>query len=249
MRKNPRLLLQVIDNIQVYRELAARAKAAGSVTSEVAKSAEIAAERQIGLLYLNDLLYKYRTGLGDLTKAAREQYDTNKSKYERPERVNASHILIAPRGRTKEAAQKLAENLREQIAKGADLGALAKIHSDDQGTKDNGGVLGTFPRGTMIKPFDEAVFKLTQKGELAPIVESQFGYHVIQLNTRSAAGLATFEDVKGEIIDELANKAVSQYRDVILSGIRNDASMKINESAFESMTGARPTRRAATQEK
>jgi peptidyl-prolyl cis-trans isomerase C len=242
--KDPRVLLQIIDNLQVYRELAARAKAEKKVTPEIELSAAIAAERHIGLLYLSDTLAKFRQSMGDLTPAAREQFDLNKSKYVRPEEVNIAHILIAPKNRTDAQAKQLAENLREQLVKGADFGATARTHSDDGGSKDSAGVLGRVPRGALVKPVEDAAFKLQTKGELSPVTQSQFGYHIILLNSRKSAGASTFEEVKDEIIEEIATKAVGRHRDTLISGIRNDPTLKINEKRFEEYTGARPTRKA-----
>lgn len=241
--KNPRVLLQVIDNLHVYRELASRAKLEKKITPEVELAAAIAAERHIGLLYLSSVLQKFRETLGDLTPAAKEHYELNKAKFDKPERLNAAHILISTKNRSQEEAKTLAESLRNQLDKGSDFAALARIHSEDTGTKDAGGTLGIFPRGAMVKPFEDAAFKLQKKGEISPVTLSQFGYHIILLNFRESAGTSTFEEAKAEIIDELANKAVAQHRDSLVSNIRNDASLKINEKRFEEYTGARPTRK------
>ncbi len=243
--KNPRMLLQVIDNLHVYREFATRAKAEGTITPEMQLSMAIAAERHLGLMYLAQRLQAFQDKLGDLTPAAKEHYEVNKSKYDKPERVNASHILISPRaGRTPEQAQQIAQRIRAQIATGSDFSALAAENSDDTSTKLNGGRLGAFARKEMVKPIEDAVFKLEKKGELTPVVQTQFGYHVVQLNFRIPAGIASFEDVKDEILDEIASKAVTNHRDTLVSEIRNDPSLKINEERFEVYTGAKPTRKA-----
>jgi peptidyl-prolyl cis-trans isomerase C len=243
--KDPRILLQIIDNLQVYRELAARAKQEKQVTPEIELAASIAAERHIGLLYLSAAMQKYRESLGDLTPAAREQYELNKAKYDRPERLNAAHILIGTKNRTELQAKALATTLHDQLSKGADFAALARAHSEDTGTKDVGGVLGTFPRGAMVKPFEDAAFKLQKKGEISPPTLTQFGYHIILLNNRDNAGLSSFDDVKDEITEEITNKAVGRHRDALIAAIRNDSTLKINEKRFEEYTGAKPTRKVS----
>ncbi|MFO0661001.1 MAG: peptidylprolyl isomerase [Polyangiaceae bacterium] len=103
--------------------------------------------------------------------------------------VAASHILISYKGaqgadakkitRTKEQAKKLAEDLIKKLPK-EDFAGLAKKNSDDPGSGPNGGDLGSFTRGRMVKPFADAAFAL-QPGEFtkAP-VESQFGFHIIK---------------------------------------------------------------------
>jgi parvulin-like peptidyl-prolyl isomerase len=103
--------------------------------------------------------------------------------------VSASHILISFKGaqgadqkkitRTKEQAKKLAEDLIKKLAK-EDFATLAKKNSDDPGSGSNGGDLGSFARGRMVKPFADAAFAL-QPGELSKTpVESQFGFHIIK---------------------------------------------------------------------
>ena len=96
-----------------------------------------------------------------------------------PEAMRASHILLkADTPETKAVAKTKADDLLTQIKGGADFAALAKQHSND-GSAPNGGDLGFFPRGQMVKAFEEAAFAL-KPGEVSPIVETEFGYHIIK---------------------------------------------------------------------
>jgi parvulin-like peptidyl-prolyl isomerase len=104
------------------------------------------------------------------------------------EQVTASHILIAYAGaraasdatkRTKEQAQKLAEEVAAKAhARGADFAALAKRYTEDPSGKTNGGKLGSFERGRLVKPFEDAVFALPP-GQVSGVVETAFGFHII----------------------------------------------------------------------
>ena len=104
-----------------------------------------------------------------------------------PEEIAASHILISYQGaerssatRTKEEAKKLAEEvLAKAQAPGADFAALAREYSDEPGAKERGGDLGTFKKGAMAKPFEDAAFKL-KVGEISGVVETPFGFHIIK---------------------------------------------------------------------
>jgi parvulin-like peptidyl-prolyl isomerase len=102
-------------------------------------------------------------------------------------RARARHILVAFTGatqapaavsRSKEEARQLAEKVRAEILSGADFAALCKAHSDG-GTANRGGELGTFGQGVMHSAFEAAVFGL-EVGALSGVVETPFGFHVIE---------------------------------------------------------------------
>lgn len=76
------------------------------------------------------------------------------------------------------------DGIRKRIENGEDFNALARIFSEDPGSKINGGDLGEFKRGVMYPEFEAAAFALKEKGELSPVVETQAGYHIIQLTHR-----------------------------------------------------------------
>ncbi len=99
------------------------------------------------------------------------------------EQVRARHILIATDTLTDtaavEAARAEAEGLMARLDQGADFAALAAEHSDDEGSRINGGDLGWAPRGLFVQPFDEAVFSMA-RGERR-LVQSQFGWHIIEV--------------------------------------------------------------------
>jgi hypothetical protein len=109
---------------------------------------------------------------------------------EKGEAVGAQHLLImhkesmrAPPGvtRTKEEAKKRAEEALAKLKKGTDFDALVKEYTDEPGSKDKNppGDLGTFTRGRMVPPFEEAAFKL-KPNETSELVETPFGYHIIK---------------------------------------------------------------------
>jgi len=96
--------------------------------------------------------------------------------------VKARHILIAAK-QTPEATKALADSIANAARKGGDFAELAKKFSTDQGSADNGGDLGWFREGMMVKPFNDACFN-TNKGSIVT-VETQFGTHIIQVLEKS----------------------------------------------------------------
>lgn len=128
-------------------------------------------------------------------------YEEKKKDYEQ---VTARHILIAFKGSpaaregnqlTEEQAKAKAEEIRRQILAGADFAALAPKESDDIGSGANGGDLGAFGRGQMVPEFEKAAFE-AKPGELAPVVRTQFGYHVIKVETHD---FTPFETVRAAL--------------------------------------------------
>jgi peptidyl-prolyl cis-trans isomerase D len=100
-----------------------------------------------------------------------------------PDSVQARHILLKPNTQEELASmQLLADSLKTVIEKGGNFAALAMQYSTDQGSAMNGGDLGWFGRGQMVKPFEEAAFK-NAKNEVS-IVPSQFGIHIVQTTDR-----------------------------------------------------------------
>jgi peptidyl-prolyl cis-trans isomerase D len=126
-----------------------------------------------------------------------------------PEQVRARHILIAvPLDATaiqKAAAKAKADDLLKQIQGGADFAKLARQFSDDPGTRNSGGDLGYFGQSEMVKPFADAAFRM-KAGELT-VVQTQFGYHVIQVEDHKLAHVETLEEARPRIIEALRHRA------------------------------------------
>lgn len=106
----------------------------------------------------------------------------------RPEAIVARHILVMHRGsmrapatidRSKEEAKARAVEAHKRAKAGEDFGKLVIEFSDEPGAGARGGNLGRFPRGVMVKQFEKAAFDL-EPGEISDVIESPFGYHVIQ---------------------------------------------------------------------
>ncbi len=150
----------------------------------------------------------------------KKYYDENSARYTVAEERHASHILIkAEKGASaadKAKAKAKAEELLAQARKNpAGFAELAKKNSQDEGSAPNGGDLDWFGRGAMTKPFDEAVFAM-KSGEISNVVESEFGYHVIQLTGIRGGAKKSFDEVKGEIEEEV-RKQLAQKRYVELA--------------------------------
>lgn len=140
----------------------------------------------------------------------RTYYEQNTARLASKEERRASHILInAPKSAPADARQKArsqAESLLAAVRKAPDSFArLAKDNSQDPGSAANGGDLDFFARGAMVKPFEDAAYAL-KKGEISDIVETEFGFHIIRLTDIKAPRQRSFEEMKGELENELRNQ-------------------------------------------
>ena len=121
----------------------------------------------------------------------------NKSQFNVPESVDARHILV----KTKAEAEKV-RALLEADNSDANWKKVAKQYSTDSGSKNNGGSLGNFPKGRMVKPFEDAAFAL-KVGQISQPVKSQFGYHVIEVTKKTPGSKQTLAQAKATIEQQL----------------------------------------------
>ncbi|HUE95431.1 MAG TPA: SurA N-terminal domain-containing protein, partial [Longimicrobiaceae bacterium] len=121
----------------------------------------------------------------------RTYYNQNRSDFERSETVRARIAYLQKGLATADTAAALREalELREEIAGGADFAAVAARASADRGSAAQGGALGAFGRGQMVEPFEEAAFALPV-GEISQPVQTEFGYHLIQVQSRDGDEVA-----------------------------------------------------------
>jgi foldase protein PrsA len=114
--------------------------------------------------------------------------------------ASVRHILLLTQGKTdneKAEARKKIEEILAKAKAGEDFAALAKQYSEDPGSKDNGGLYEDFGRGAMVKPFEDAAFSVPV-GEISGIVETTYGYHILQIVGRKKEA-RPLEEAKGEI--------------------------------------------------
>ena len=157
-------------------------------------------------------------------------YRQNLNQYSTPEQRSARHILFkTSEGESEDALSEKyqqAEDVLELARAGEDFAELAKQFSEGP-TGPKGGDLGTFSRGRMVKPFDDAVFGLSE-GEISDdVVETQFGFHIIKLEKIEPARTKSLDEAKGSItailqkqkLGELAfTNATESYEKIILAG-------------------------------
>jgi len=134
-------------------------------------------------------------------------YDSHKDEFKTQEMVKARHILVRVENAASEDEKKKAKDKAEMYLKkikdGEDFAKMAAEVSDDPGSKAKGGDLGFFPKGRMVKSFEDAAFAL-KPGETSGIVETQFGFHIIKAEDRKDSTVESFDVVKERIKQKLS---------------------------------------------
>ena len=167
--------------------------------------------------------------------AVKKFYDDNPAKFEQPEQVRASHILISTTDKVtkeplppakKKEKEKAIRDLKARAEKGEDFGKLAKEFSEDMGSKTNGGEY-TFPRGQMVREFEMAAFSLTKTNQISDVVETQFGYHIIKLSEKIPAKTVEFAKASADIKEYLIGQEFQKQLPDFLEKIKKEANVEV----------------------
>ena len=129
-------------------------------------------------------------------------YDAFASTFEAADEVQAAHILVA--------TEDEAKAVKAELAGGADFATVAKAKSIDPSAQQNGGDLGSFAPGMMVKPFEDAAFALTEIGQVSEPVQSDFGWHVIKLIGKSKSAAPTLEQLGPQLQQQVLVEAFTK---------------------------------------
>jgi peptidyl-prolyl cis-trans isomerase C len=251
-----RQLLDQLIQVQLLRAKATDAdKAAGKTLAdkrfEEAKTklgSEDALNRQLKLMGVTreELLAKWAESATAETVLKRELnvtvtdadtkkfYDDNPARFEVPEKVRASHILLMttdPKTNTeltedqKAAKRKQMEGLLKRARDGEDFAKLAKEYSEDPGSKDKGGEY-EFPRGQMVPEFEAAAFSLGTN-QVSDIITTRFGYHIIKLSEKIPARKVEYAKAAADIKEGLTQQELQKQFPDYIAKLKKDAGLEI----------------------
>ena len=157
-------------------------------------------------------------------------YKLNSSRFQLPEKVRASHILISvPAGAdagAKAAAMTTATTVLKKAKSGGDFAALAREYSQDPGSAASGGDLGFFEQGKMVGAFNDTAFKLP-KGQISDIVETEFGYHIILVTDKQAGRVVPLEEARGQIEGYLKEVNRKKEMQSFVRALRSKAKIEV----------------------
>ncbi|SFM66760.1 SurA N-terminal domain-containing protein [Rugamonas rubra] len=178
---------------------------------------EVPEQAKIEYVLFNSDAVQDQIAVNDADVAA--YYEQNQKRYASEETRRASHILVAVKkdasAADKAAAKAKAEAILAEVRKApAEFAKIAKAKSEDPGSAELGGDLDVISKGSLVKPVEDAIFKLKQ-GEIGELVASEFGFHIITVTSLKASTIKPLDMVKGEIAAELKKqKAAKKYSEL-----------------------------------
>ena len=199
-----RMLLQFV----IENELLAEAAEKASMASDPTFEGRLKYHRRRAL---RDAYYDKNIRDGVTEAAAKAIYDEKIKGLKPEEEIHARHILVTSEDEAKAVA--------ERLQKGEDFATVAKEVSKDPSAE--GGDLGFFGRGQMLKPFEDAAFAL-EVGQVSAPVQTQFGWHIIKVEEKREKPLPTFDEVKDTIIAQLVQQKAQQTLRELHEGAKID---------------------------
>jgi parvulin-like peptidyl-prolyl isomerase len=173
----------------------------------------------------NLLISKYTDDFLSSQNAVSE--DEIQKAYGEDKTASVRHILLLTEGKSDQEKVEIRKKMEEILAKaksGEDFGELARQYSEDPGSKENGGLYENFGRGRMVKPFEEAAFSVPV-GEISPIVETEFGYHVIKVVDRKKE-TRPLEEARPELEARLKKEKKTEGYTLYLAKLKESAEFK-----------------------
>jgi peptidyl-prolyl cis-trans isomerase C len=159
---------------------------------------------------------------------SKQYYTANPQLFKQPGEVRASHILIkvdpAADDAKKTEAQTKIKMIQQKLRNGEDFAELAKTSSEGP-SNANGGDLGFFKRGQMVKPFEDAAFAL-EPNEVSEIVQTRFGYHIIKVVEKKPARIIGYEEIKKRLEKHLKQRKVQEEVGLYLIDLRKTAEIE-----------------------
>jgi peptidyl-prolyl cis-trans isomerase C len=156
-------------------------------------------------------------------------YDDNPNLFKQPEQVRAGHILIkveagADKQKKAEAMRKIKE-VQKKLKGGQDFAVLAKEYSQDDASSANGGDLGYFTRGQMIKPLEDTAFGM-QPNQVSDIVETQSGYHLIKVYDKKPGKILAYDEIKDMLTERMRQEKAEQETAKYIAELKKGAKIE-----------------------
>ena len=154
--------------------------------------------------------------------------DELKKAYGEEKTASVRHILLLTQGKTDQEKTEIHKKMEEILARakaGEDFAELAKKHTEDPGSKDNGGLYEDFSRGKMVKPFEDASFTVPV-GEISNVIETTYGYHILKVIDRKKEA-QPFDQIKPQLETALKQRKSTEVYQDLMAKLKKKAGFKL----------------------
>jgi len=162
-------------------------------------------------------------------KQAKAYYDSHPEEFKVPDRVHARHILVKVdrdgSEKDKQDALKKVQGIKDKLDNGVDFTLLAAENSECP-SSEKGGDLGYFPRGRMVKPFEETAFSM-KPGDISGIVETEFGFHIIKVEAKEIEATMKYNDIKENLKQKLKQDRFKEALPDYIATLREKADVEM----------------------
>ena len=194
---------------------------------------KLAGEQELAEAWLDHLVATMPEG--DYEQLAHEQYLASPEKFKTESAVDLSHILVSSDNRPKAEALEIVNRLHAELVENPALfDEYIESFSEDPAKASNRGRYPHVVKGQMVAAFEKQAFSMTEPGKISPPVETAYGYHIIRLNAKTAAGLRSFEEVKAPLTAQVRDEHVQTYRTNYLKRLA-EVPIEFEEGAVEAM--------------
>lgn len=230
----PENVSQMASNLFVRRAMAAEIERLKLTEDPLVISAlQSARDRVLADVMLARIDEAHTPSADTLDKLALQLYTAQPKKYESPAEVNTRHILIRS---SSPGAKGKAETVLAQAQSGVNFENLAKAESQDPRSAAKGGEIGFTPRGKMVPAYEAAAWALKAPGDISGLVETGYGFHIIQLIAKRDAGLRPFDEVRDQIKAEILANVLNEARKAEAQRLLGAA--KFESSAIEAFAAS-----------
>lgn len=224
---------RTVEGILVNKTLAAQARS-DKLDSNPVVVAEIANTVDRVLARHRVLDFEAKLKMPDFTKRAEELYKANPAKYAEKDAVHTMHILVDTKCRTLDAAKERALEVRALLVQGQAFAEVARKYSDDPTVAKNSGDAGPMIIDNLSPTFAEAV-KTMKPGDLSQPVLSNFGYHIIKLESIRKGRQFRLQEIQQGIVNELKEAWITQQKKEFIEKITADPALKLDLDAIQAL--------------
>lgn len=218
---DPTRIENLIGALLLKKQLAAEARETG-LDRDPAVQGQIALATDDALSKARTQRFKAELKIPNFDELAKEDYIGHKEKYVVPGKLDVKHVLISTKTRSSEEAKALAATVEKEARAHPDqFDALVEKYSEDPSKEANKGLMQEAGSNRYMPAFSEAARALKKAGDISPVIETKYGFHVLKLVERTPDKQQTFADVREKIVERLRNEYVDKTVRAHTDGLRN----------------------------